>query len=36
LASIANIAIFPLVRNLTERCNASDLVGIHDFPHVTR
>jgi len=34
--TIADIAIFPWVRNLIERYHASDLVGMHDFAHVTR
>jgi len=34
--TIADIAIFPWVRNLIERYEAGDLVGIQDFPHVTR
>jgi GST-like protein len=34
--TIADIAIFPWVRNLIERYQAGDLVGIQDFPHVTR
>ncbi|MBE0473093.1 glutathione S-transferase N-terminal domain-containing protein [Rhodoferax sp.] len=34
--TIADIAIFPWVRNLIERYHASDLVGISDFAHVTR
>lgn len=34
--SIADIAILPWVRNLIERYQAADLVGMTDFPHVTR
>ena len=34
--TIADIATFPWVRNLIERYEAADLVGIQDFPHVTR
>jgi GST-like protein len=34
--TIADIAIFPMVRNLTGYYAAGDLVGITDFPHVTR
>jgi len=34
--SIADIAIFPWVRVLTGFYGAGDLVGIGDFPHVTR
>lgn len=34
--TIADIAIFPWVRNLIERYHAGDLVGMHDFAHVTR
>jgi GST-like protein len=34
--SIADIAIFPWVRNLIDRYHAGDLVGIQDFSHVTR
>ena len=34
--TIADIAIFPWVRNLIERYQAGDLVGKQDFPHVTR
>ena len=34
--TIADIAIFPWVRNLIERYQAGDLVGMQDFPHVTR
>ena len=34
--TIADIAIFPWVRNLIERYHASDLVGMNDFAHVTR
>jgi GST-like protein len=34
--SIADIAIFPWVRNLLERYKAGDLVGIQDFPDVSR
>jgi GSH-dependent disulfide-bond oxidoreductase len=34
--SIADIAILPWVRNLIERYQAADLVGMADFPHVTR
>jgi GST-like protein len=34
--SIADIAIFPWVRNLIGFYGAGDLVGIQDFAHVTR
>ena len=34
--SIADIATFPWVRNLVGFYEAGDLVGIADFPHVTR
>lgn len=34
--SIADIATFPWVRNLIGFYEAGDLVGIQDFPHVTR
>jgi len=34
--TIADIATFPLVRNLIGYYEAADLVGIADFPHVTR
>ena len=34
--TIADIAILPWVRNLIERYHAGALVGIQDFPHVTR
>lgn len=34
--TIADIAIFPWVRNLIERYGAGDLVGIQDFTQVTR
>ncbi|NYT22898.1 glutathione S-transferase N-terminal domain-containing protein [Alcaligenaceae bacterium] len=34
--TIADIATFPWVRNLIGFYEASDLVGIGDFPHVTR
>ena len=34
--TIADIATFPWVRNLIERYEAGDLVGMQDFPHVTR
>jgi len=34
--TIADIATFPWVRNLTGFYGAGDLVGIADFPHVTR
>ena len=34
--TIADIATFPWVRNLIERYQAGDLVGMQDFPHVTR
>ncbi|MEI5998749.1 glutathione S-transferase N-terminal domain-containing protein [Paraburkholderia bengalensis] len=34
--SIADIATFPWVRNLVGFYEAGDLVGIGDFPHVTR
>jgi len=34
--SIADVATFPWVRNLVGFYEAGDLVGIKDFPHVTR
>lgn len=34
--TIADIAIFPWVRNLIERYDAGDLVGYAEFPHVAR
>ncbi len=34
--TIADMAIFPWVRNLVGFYDAGDLVGIADFPHVTR
>jgi len=34
--TIADIATFPWVRNLIDRYQAGDLVGIQDFGHVTR
>lgn len=34
--TIADISIFPWVRNLIGFYEAGDLVGIQDFPHVTR
>lgn len=34
--TIADIAIFPWVRNLLGHYDAGELVGITDFPHVTR
>ena len=34
--TIADIATFPWVRNLIGFYEAGDLVGIEDFPHVTR
>jgi len=34
--SIADIALFPWVRNLIGFYGAGDLVGIREFPHVTR
>jgi len=34
--TIADIATFPWVRNLIGFYGAGDLVGINDFPHVTR
>lgn len=34
--TIADIAIFPWVRNLIGFYGAGDMVGIQDFPHVTR
>jgi GSH-dependent disulfide-bond oxidoreductase len=34
--TLADIAIFPWVRNLIERYHAGDLVGMHDFSHVSR
>lgn len=34
--TIADIAIFPMVRNLIGYYRAGDLVGIGDFPNVTR
>jgi GSH-dependent disulfide-bond oxidoreductase len=36
LFTIADIAVFPWVRNLTGFYEASELVGMVDFPHVTR
>jgi GST-like protein len=36
LFTIADIAVFPWVRNLTGFYEAGELVGITDFPHVTR
>jgi GST-like protein len=34
--TIADMAILPWIRTLIERYQASDLVGLADFPHVTR
>ena len=34
--SIADIAVFPWVRGLVGFYGAGDLVGIANFPHVTR
>ncbi len=34
--TIADIAVLPWVRNLIERYEAADLVGMQDFAHVTR
>lgn len=34
--TVADIAIFPWVRNLIERYQAADLVGWSDFPEVQR
>jgi GST-like protein len=34
--TIADMAVFPWVRNLIGFYGAADLVGIGDFPHVTR
>jgi GST-like protein len=34
--TIADMAIFPWVRNLIGFYGAGELVGIADFPHVTR
>jgi GST-like protein len=34
--TIADIATFPWVRNLVGFYEAGDLVGMQDFPHVTR
>jgi GST-like protein len=34
--TIADIAIFPMVRNLVRYYGAAELVGIGDFPNVTR
>ena len=34
--TIADIAVFPWVRNLIGYYGAAELVGIEDFPHVTR
>ena len=36
LYTVADIAIFPWVRNLIERYGAGELVGIQDFPQVNR
>jgi GST-like protein len=36
LYTIADMAIFPWVSNLIENYEAGELVGIADFPHVTR
>jgi hypothetical protein len=36
LYTIADIAIFPWVRTLVGFYEAADLVGLTDFPHVTR
>ena len=34
--TIADMAIFPWVRTVTDFYMAGELVGIQDFPHVTR
>jgi GST-like protein len=34
--TIADIAIFPWVRNLLGFYDAGDIVGISEFPHITR
>ena len=34
--TIADMAVFPWVRNLIGFYGAGDLVGIGDFPHLTR
>jgi GST-like protein len=34
--TIADMAVFPWVRNLISFYGAADLVGIGEFPHVTR
>lgn len=34
--TIADIAVFPWVRNLLERYKAGDMVGMQDFPEVSR
>ena len=34
--SIADIAIFPMVRNLVGFYDAGELVGFSEFPHVQR
>jgi GSH-dependent disulfide-bond oxidoreductase len=34
--TIADIAVFPWVRNLIGFYGAGELVGMADFPHVTR
>jgi GST-like protein len=34
--TVADIAIFPMVRNLLRYYKAGDLVGIGDYPEVTR
>jgi len=34
--TIADMAIFPWVRNLIERYQAAELVGMADFAHVSR
>jgi GST-like protein len=34
--TIADIATFPWIRNLVGFYEAGDLVGMADFPHVTR
>jgi GST-like protein len=34
--SVADIAIFPMIRNLIGYYGAGELVGFGDFPHVQR
>jgi GST-like protein len=34
--SIADIAVFPLVRNLIGFYGAAEIVGFHDYPQVKR